>query len=120
MRRAKCRGFTLIEVMIVVLVVGLLATLAIPGFRKARVHSLTTACLNNLRLIASAKEQWGFLGHGGDEEPAMEELHDWLKGHPHCPITGTDYIIGTIDTPPACPNRETYPTHVLIYDDWTP
>lgn len=48
-------GFTLVEIMIVVVVVGLLATMAMPTFVRARSNSQTAVCLNNLRMILTAK-----------------------------------------------------------------
>lgn len=63
MRRAKSHGFTLVEIMIVVVIIGLLASMAIPAFQKVRETSQTRAIHNNLRQLASGADQY-FLEHG--------------------------------------------------------
>jgi prepilin-type N-terminal cleavage/methylation domain-containing protein len=55
---AKKHGFTLVEIMIVVAIIGLLAAIAIPNFVKARTTSQQNACINNLRLIDASRPMW--------------------------------------------------------------
>jgi type IV pilus assembly protein PilA len=57
------KGFTLVEIMIVVVIIGLLAAMAIPAFQKVRTTSQIKAVTNNLRQIASAADQY-FLENG--------------------------------------------------------
>jgi len=51
-------GFTLVEIMIVVAIIGLLAAIAVPNFVRARESAQLNSILNNLRLIEGAKDQW--------------------------------------------------------------
>lgn len=48
----------MVEIMIVVAIIGLLASIAIPSFMKARTQSQQNACINNLRQVEASKEQW--------------------------------------------------------------
>ena len=54
----KKKGFTLVEVMIIVVIIGLLAAMAIPAFNKVRATSQDKAVINNLRQYASAGQQY--------------------------------------------------------------
>ncbi len=97
------RGFTLIEIMIVVLIIGILLAIAVPNFMTARRNSRTKACIANLKQIQSAKEQWAMKNNqGGTATPTEADLApEFIKSMPTCPEGGT-YTIGTVDTDPTC------------------
>jgi type IV pilus assembly protein PilA len=63
MKHKSKKGFTLVEIMIVVVIIGLLAAMAIPAFQKVRTTSQEKAITNNLRQFASAAQQY-MLDHG--------------------------------------------------------
>jgi type IV pilus assembly protein PilA len=62
-RNSTSKGFTLVEIMIVVVIIGLLAAMAIPAFQKVRTSSQDKAVLNNARQLAAAADQY-FLENG--------------------------------------------------------
>jgi prepilin-type N-terminal cleavage/methylation domain-containing protein len=101
------KGFTLVEIMIVVLIIALLLAIAIPNFLRAREISRARNCQSNLRMIASAKEQWAMDYHkNSTDTPTPAELvNAYIKGDngnlPPCPSAGT-YTIGDLSTWPSC------------------
>jgi len=97
-------GFTLIEMMIVALVIGIILSIALPNWMKARETSRTQACISNLTAIENAKDQCAMeygLGNGyvvvwADLVPA------YIRSQPQCP-SGGDYVIGPIGIRTDCP-----------------
>ena len=75
-------GFTLVEIMIVVAIIGLLAAIAIPNFVKARENAQLNSIINNLRIIEGAKDQWALENKKGtgDAVATLSVISDYLKG----------------------------------------
>ena len=97
-------GFTLVEIMIVVAIIGLLAAIAIPNFVKARTTAQANACINNLRQIDGAKEQYMLENNTTAAPTAMTDLAGvtgYIKATPNCPAGGT-YTIQAAGTNPTC------------------
>ena len=92
MNTSSTRGFTLVEIMIVVVIIGLLAAMAIPAFQKVRQASQDKAVLNNARQLSAAADQY-YLEYGGSS-------------------VGTSNLIGASNYVKALNTvaRETYPT----------
>ena len=73
MRRS---GFTLVEIMIVVLILGILLTIAVPNWMKAREGARAKSCLENLRSIEGAKEQWAMENRKGSGDAVVRGRRD--------------------------------------------
>ncbi len=122
----KCRmqrksGFTLIEIMIVVVLIGLLSTIALPNWVRARTNSQTTTCINNLRQVDAAKQQWALeTKQATNAVPIFSDLTPYLKSVFVCPAGGNgasfanSYTINDVGTKPACQISPT--THLLPPD----
>jgi prepilin-type N-terminal cleavage/methylation domain-containing protein len=101
------KGFTLVEIMIVVAIIALLAAIAIPSFLKFRQESRRSTCINNLRLLVHAKQQWATKEQKQQTDtPADTDLGPYLKnGYPSCP-SGGSYTIGAVSANPTCDQAE--------------
>ena len=99
-------GFTLVEIMIVVAIIGLLASIAIPNFVKSRATAQANACINNLKQIDAAANQFALEAHKttGASISYPSDLTPYIKLNsqnsiPPCPAGGT-YTVGTIGANP--------------------
>ena len=112
-------GFTLVEIMIVVAVIGLLAAMGIPHALHAYARSQRAACISQLRQIDSAKQQWALdSGQGGGATPTEAEIAPFLnrggstvdfvcpldpgKGKKQKRSFDTSYRMNEVTNPPTC------------------
>ena len=113
-KTSRKAGFTLVEIMIVVAIIGLLAAIAIPNFVKARSTSQMNACINNLRQIDSAKQQWALeKGKQTTDTPVDTDIAPYIgragtaASLPVCPVDpaktfASSYTINACGTAPVC------------------
>lgn len=107
---AKSKGFTLVEIMIVVAIIGILIAIAIPSFFRAREVSRARACQTNLVQIDGAIQQWA-TENNIDVEAAVDFQDLWgqaeveeryIRVAPTCPAGG-DYVVpANITELPTC------------------
>ena len=100
-------GFTLIEIMLIVTIIGMLAAIAIPRFLKARGTSQMNACINNLRQIDAATQTWAMENNkSGTDAVTSATIQPYVNRGtgaiwPTCPSGGT-YGLSDVQTKPTC------------------
>lgn len=103
----RARGFSLVEIMIVVAILGIILAIAGPTWMKQRELSQARVCQENLTKINGAKEQWALeFAKGNTASPAWSDLYQsdgagFLKKIPVCPGQG-NYTIGTMAEAATC------------------
>ena len=110
-----CSGFTLVEIMIVVAIIGLLAAIAVPNYTKSRLRAHQTACVANLRQIDGAVQLWAMENKKDAGDPvAYSDIKSYLRHEVSCPSGGTtfddSYALVGVDETPTCKRQ---PTHKL-------
>lgn len=101
--RKRRGGFTLIEIMIVVLIISVLLAIAIPNFMRARETSRAKSCCSNLRQIETGKEQWAMDTKAADGAAVGvgDLVPNYVKQAPSCPSGGA-YDYTTVGTNATC------------------
>ena len=92
MRRSR-KGFTLIELMIVIAIIAILAAILVPNFIRARAQGQLTACKSNLKNIGTALEMYSTDNGGRFPTTCQLLCRRWLdpelpEGHPDLPVSG--------------------------------
>jgi prepilin-type N-terminal cleavage/methylation domain-containing protein len=106
-KTSRKAGFTLVEIMIVVAIIGLLAAIAIPNFINARTTSQQNACINNLRQIDGGKQQWALqFNQAASATPTTSNVQPFMGRNtggswPICPGAGS-YTLNNVSTAPTC------------------
>ena len=107
-RTSNKAGFTLVEIMIVVAIIGLLAAIAIPNFVRARTTSQTNACINNLRQMDGAVQQYALENKlASSASYTLSSIKPYIKltsagALPACPAGGTYSPGASVTNPPTC------------------
>jgi hypothetical protein len=96
------QSFANIALLPAVAVPAMVAAVAIPNFVKARTTSQENACINNLRQLDAAKNQWALeKGQPAGAVPTKQDLLPYLRRWPVCPQGGT-YNLGPVGEAPTC------------------
>jgi len=125
-------GFTLVEIMIVVAIIALLASVAVPNFMRARVRTQATQCKQDLRILDAAIDQWAIENNKANGvTPTAENLKAYVKENTAMYIAlaagsakdslGSTIVIPAVGSPVAVPEATKTATADLVAPDfWSP
>ena len=113
------KGFTLVEIMITVAIIGILAAIAIPNFMRSRKKTHMNSCIANLKQIDSAKAQMSFCNTDMSDLNLLFGPSGYIKVTPVCPLMKLSYMVGSINELPVCQNASAdsaYPHAIPLQD----
>ncbi len=126
-RRPRRAGFTLVEIMIVVLIIGVLLNIASPAFVASRDKSQAKSCVKNLSDFATAKEQYAMdnkipAGNAGSVHVTWPQIQPYIKAPsgtpvtgPVCPTNGQAYDYQPMSVLPTCPYGASSATPLSVH-----
>lgn len=108
LRKPNRSGFTLVEILIVVAIIGLLAAIAVPSYVRARDNSQQNACINTLRQIDGGAQTWALENKKQSSDPyTLDDVKPYVKmdskgNIPPCPGGGTYAAGAAVSNSPTC------------------